>query len=106
MTGTAIRPSQLVEDYGMAQREVIVGSRIGLHARPAALFVKAATEQPVRITIRKGDGQPVDARSILRVLALGARNGDTVVLEADGEGAAQALDAVAIVVAEDHDDPA
>ena len=40
----------------MAQREVIVGSRIGLHARPAALFVKAATEQPVKITIRKGDG--------------------------------------------------
>ena len=34
----------------MAQRKVIVGSRIGLHARPAALFVKAATEQPIRIT--------------------------------------------------------
>ncbi len=89
----------------MAQREVIVGSRIGLHARPAALFVKAATAQPVRITVRKGDGPPVDARSILRVLALGARNGDTVILEAEGEGAAEALEVVAIVVAEDHDDP-
>jgi phosphotransferase system HPr (HPr) family protein len=31
----------------MAQREVIVGSRIGLHARPAALFVRVATEQAV-----------------------------------------------------------
>lgn len=90
----------------MAQREVIVGSRVGLHARPAALFVKAVSEQPVRITIRKGDGAPVDARSILRVLALGAKNGDTVVLEADGDGAVEALEAVAIVVAEDHDDPA
>jgi phosphocarrier protein HPr len=90
----------------MAQREVVVGSRIGLHARPAALFVKAATGQAVRITIRKGDGQPVDARSILRVLALGAKNGETVILEADGEGADEALDAVASVVAEDHDDPA
>jgi len=90
----------------MAQREVVVGSRIGLHARPAALFVKAATAQPVRITIRKGDGPPVDARSILRVLALGARNGDTIVLEAEGEGADEALDAVATVVVEDHDDPA
>jgi len=89
----------------VAQREVIVGSRIGLHARPAALFVKAATAQPVRITVRKGDGPPVDARSILRVLALGARNGDTVILEAEGEGAAEALEVVAIVVAEDHDDP-
>jgi phosphocarrier protein HPr len=90
----------------MAQREVVVGSRIGLHARPAALFVKAATEQPVKITIRKGDSAPVDARSILRVLALGAKNGDTVTLEADGDGAAEALELVASVVAEDHDDPA
>ena len=90
----------------MAQRTVVVGSRVGLHARPAALFVKAVSEQPVRITIRKGEGDPVDARSILRVLALGAKNGDTVVLEAEGEGADEALDAVAIVVAEDHDDPA
>jgi phosphocarrier protein HPr len=90
----------------MALREVIVGSRVGLHARPAALFVKAVAEQPVKITIRKGDGAPVDARSILRVLALGAKNGDTVTLEADGEGAVEALEAVATVVAEDHDDPA
>jgi phosphocarrier protein len=90
----------------MAQREVVVGSRIGLHARPAALFVKAATAQPVRITIRKGDGPPVDARSMLRVLTLGAKNGDTVTLEADGDGAEAALEAVAQVVAEDHDDPA
>jgi phosphocarrier protein len=90
----------------MAQRQVIVGSRIGLHARPAALFVKAATAQPVKITIRKGDRPPVDARSILRVLALGAKNGDTVVLEAEGDGAVEALEVVASVVAEDHDDPA
>ncbi len=49
----------------VAQREVIVGSRIGLHARPAALFVKAASQQPVKITIRKGDGAPVDALSLI-----------------------------------------
>ncbi|HEX9609610.1 MAG TPA: HPr family phosphocarrier protein [Candidatus Limnocylindria bacterium] len=90
----------------MAQREVIVGSRIGLHSRPAALFVKAVAQQAVKITIRKPEGVPVDARSILRVLALGAKNGETVVLEADGDGAEEALDAVAVVVAEDHDDPA
>lgn len=90
----------------MAQRAVVVGSRIGLHARPASMFVKSAAAQPVPITIRLGDGPPVDARSILRVLALGARNGDTVVLEAEGDGADVALDAVAAVVAQDHDDPA
>lgn len=90
----------------MARREVIVGSRVGLHARPASLFVKAAAAQSVPITIRMGDKPAVDARSILRVLALGAKNGDTVILEADGDGAESALEAVAAVVAEDHDDPA
>jgi phosphocarrier protein HPr len=95
-----------MEGESVAQREVIVGSRIGLHARPAALFVKAATAQPVKITIRKGDGPPVDARSMLRVLALGAKNGDIVILEAEGDGAVEALEVVATVVAQDHDDPA
>lgn len=90
----------------MAQREVIVGSKVGLHARPAAVFVKTVNAQPVRITIRKGDGDPVDARSILRVLALGANHGDSVILEADGDGASEALEAVAAVVAADHDEPA
>jgi len=90
----------------MAERQVVVGSRVGLHARPAALFVKAAAAQSVRITVRKGDGPPVDARSMLRVLALGARNGDLIVLEAEGDGAVEALEAVAAVAAEDHDDPA
>lgn len=89
----------------MAQRAVVVGSRVGLHARPASLFVKAAAAQAVPITIRMGDKPAVDARSILRVLALGAKNGDTVILEADGDGAEAALEAVATVVAQDHDDP-
>lgn len=89
----------------MAQRAVVVGSRVGLHARPASLFVKAAAAQAVPITIRMGDKPAVDARSILRVLALGAKNGDTVILEADGDDAEAALEAVATVVAEDHDDP-
>lgn len=90
----------------MAQRAVVVGSRVGLHARPASLFVKAAAAQAMPITIRMGDKPAVDARSILRVLALGAKNGDTVILEAEGDGAESALEAVATVVAEDHDDPA
>ena len=73
---------------------------------PPLMAQTPASAQPVRITIRKGDGPPVDARSILRVLALGAKNGDAVTLEADGDGAAEALEAVASVVAADHDDPA
>ncbi|MGH8893051.1 MAG: HPr family phosphocarrier protein [Actinomycetes bacterium] len=90
----------------MAQREVTIGSRVGLHARPAALFVQAATTSGVPVRISKGGGKPVDARSIIGVLALGARNGDTVVLEADGDGADVALDGLVDLLGQDLDDPA
>ena len=77
----------------MAERRVAVASAEGLHARPAAQFVKAATESGVAVTIGKAgtDGR-ADARSILAVLALDVRHGDEVVLRADGDGADDALD--------------
>ena len=87
----------------MPERRVAVGSKVGLHARPAALFVQAAAKQPVKVTIAKVGGDPVDARSILSVLALDARGGDEVVLVAEGEGADQALDELAALVARDLD---
>jgi phosphocarrier protein HPr len=88
----------------MPQRTVTVASRHGLHARPAALFVKAAAAQPVPVRIAVPGGRAADARSILAVLALGADHGAQVVLEAEGEGAEQALDALAALLAEDADD--
>ena len=90
----------------MAQREVEIGSRVGLHARPAALFVQAATAAPVPVRIGKQGGKTVDARSIIGVLSLGARNGDTVHLEADGDGADAALDSLVELLVQDLDDPA
>jgi len=87
----------------MATRTVTVGSASGLHARPAALFVAAAAAQPVRVTIRTGEKRPVPANSMLSVLSLGARCGTEVVIEADGEGADAALDALAELLARDLD---
>jgi phosphocarrier protein HPr len=87
----------------MPERRVVVGSKVGLHARPAAMFVQAAAKQPLKVTIAKSGGDPVDARSILSVLALDARGGDEVVLAADGDGADQALDELAALVSRDLD---
>jgi phosphocarrier protein HPr len=89
----------------MPERRVVVGSKVGLHARPAALFVQAAAKQPVKVTIAKEGRDPVDARSILAVLGLDVRGGEEVVLlaAADDDGAEAALDALAVVVATDHD---
>lgn len=87
----------------MPQREVTVGSSVGLHARPAALFVQAAAAQPVQVRVGKPGSDLVDARSILSVLSLDARGGDAIVLEAEGTGAEEALDALAALVATDLD---
>jgi phosphotransferase system HPr (HPr) family protein len=80
-----------------------VGSRIGLHGRPAAIVVKTAQQQQVTVRISTGEKPPVDARSIIAVLALGAHGGDTVTIEADGDGANAALDAMAAVLEKDLD---
>jgi phosphotransferase system HPr (HPr) family protein len=87
----------------MPAREVVVGSRIGLHGRPAAIVVKTAQAQPVVVRMSVGDRSPVDARSIIAVLSLGAHGGDTVTISADGDGADAALDAMAEVLAKDLD---
>jgi phosphocarrier protein len=87
----------------MAERRVVVGSTVGLHARPAALFVQAASRQPVPVWIAKPGQDRADARSILSVLALDARGGDEVVLSAEGEGADVVLDELAELVTQNLD---
>jgi phosphocarrier protein HPr len=89
----------------MATRRVVVGSRVGLHARPASLFVRKASSLPIKVTIAKDGGNPVDARSILAVLALDVRGGQEIILTAEGDGAEEALEELAGLVATDLDAP-
>jgi phosphocarrier protein len=87
----------------MPERRVKVGSKVGLHARPAAMLAKAAAAAPVPVTIRKEGGQPVTASSVLNLMTLGAMHGDEVVLSAEGDGADVALEELAALVATDLD---
>lgn len=87
----------------MVERRVVVASRIGLHARPAAHFVQAAARQPVAITIAKEGKDPVDAASILLVLALDVRGGTEVVLRAEGDEAEKSLDELTALLSRDLD---
>ena len=76
-------------------RTVVVAAGDGLHARPAAIFVRLATQQAAPVTVRRPGGEPVPATSVLGVLSLRVRAGDEVTLEADGPDAAAAVDALA-----------
>jgi phosphocarrier protein HPr len=89
----------------MATRRVVVGSKVGLHARPAALFVQAVNRQPVKVTIAKEGKAPVGVGSILIVLALDVRGGEEIILSAQGDGAEPALDKPADLVVRALDAP-
>jgi phosphocarrier protein HPr len=87
----------------MSQRTVTIASSVGLHARPAALFVQAATATGLPVQIGRTGQSPVDARSILGVMSLGAKHGEEVVLTADGDGADTALDELVALLSRDLD---
>jgi phosphocarrier protein len=87
----------------MAQVRVVVGSSIGLHARPAALLAKAAADSSLPVRIGRADTEGVNAASVLAVMGLGVRAGEEVVLSADGAGADEVLASLASLVSSDLD---
>lgn len=87
----------------MATRTVSIASSVGLHARPAALFVEAASATGLDIEIGRPGEDGVDATSILGVMALGAKYGEEVVLSAEGDGADEALEQLVALLSRDLD---
>lgn len=84
----------------MAKRTVVVGSKVGLHARPAALVAEAAGKYDDEILLSVEGEEPVDASSSMMIMTLGAENGAEVTVESDNEGA---VDAIADLIAQDLD---
>ncbi|RSM36188.1 HPr family phosphocarrier protein [Amycolatopsis balhimycina DSM 5908] len=87
----------------MSSKTVVIGSPVGLHARPAKLLVEAAARQPVPVKIGRSEDKLVDAASILGVMALGVRGGEEVLITAEGEGAESAVAEIAELLARDLD---
>ncbi len=77
----------------MVEREAVVGPEAGLHARPAAMFVRKARQFDSEIRVVKG-GREASARSPIKLQALGARKGDGILIRAEGEDAEAAVDAL------------
>ncbi|HEY0951387.1 HPr family phosphocarrier protein [Nocardioides sp.] len=84
----------------MPTKSVVVGSSVGLHARPAQLIAQAAEELDVEVLIGIPGGDPVDASSSLMIMTLGAGPGDTVEVSSDDESA---LETIAAMVEKDLD---
>jgi phosphocarrier protein HPr len=89
----------------ISQRRVAIASAVGLHARPASLFVSAARQTGLAITVTGPTGRIANAASILEVLSLGVACGQFVTLTASGEGADAALESLCTLLSTDFDTP-
>jgi phosphotransferase system HPr (HPr) family protein len=85
----------------MQSCDILVTHTVGLHARPAAEFVKTAGKFPCNITVCNltTAGKTVNAKSILSVLTLGVQQGHTIRIETDGEKEVEAMVALQELIA-------
>lgn len=88
---------QTSSDAATTTAQVSLPDDVDLHARPAATFVRAAMgfSSELRVAV---DEREVDAKSLLSILALGAKRGTSLRLRAEGEDAAAAIDALSRTV--------
>ena len=77
----------------MPEITVIVNHEVGLHARPASMFVQTAAKFSSDIDVTHGEAT-VNAKSILGVLTLGAHKDAEIIIKAEGEDAEDALQAL------------
>ena len=83
----------------MVTKQVEFINKTGLHARPASDFVMLAKKYESKITICKEGGEPVNAKSVVRLLAEGIGQGTKAELAAEGVDEAEAIEALVALVA-------
>ncbi len=81
----------------MPEITLIIHHEVGLHARPASAFVKTASKFKSTITVKHGE-RSSNAKSILGVLTLGAQKDAQIMINAEGEDALEALQALETLV--------
>lgn len=79
-----------VSELPRVEATVTLMNKVGLHARPASLFVRTAKKFKSKIRVIK-NSKNADAKNILSVLSLGAEKGDEIRLIAEGEDAEEAI---------------
>lgn len=88
----------------MPQITTTITHGVGLHARPASIFVQTAKRFTSNITVRNGDRR-ANAKSMVQVLTLAAKQGSEITIQAEGEDSEQALEALkALIDANFHEE--
>lgn len=89
----------------MVSDSVVITHDVGLHARPSVALTKVAKGFAAKIEIGgSADGPWIDAKSIVKVMAMKAKQHSTLFVRASGDDAAAAVAAITSLVARDFDD--
>lgn len=75
----------------MISKKFIINNKIGLHARPAALFVQVANKYQSEVIVKKDDAE-VNGKSIMGIMAIGVAGGETIEVILDGNDEQEAMD--------------
>lgn len=87
----------------MPTQEITITNKLGIHARPAAQFVKTANGFDAEITVEK-DGEEIDGKSIMGLMMLAAGHGSVLTITTEGPQAQEALEALISLVQRDFED--
>ncbi len=84
-------------------KELTIVNRLGLHARPAAMFVKIANRHKAELWVEK-DGEQVNGKSIMGLMMLAAGQGSKLLITADGSDAEKAVAEITDLIARKFDE--
>ena len=87
----------------MPSAEYTITNKLGIHARPAAQFVKTANSFDVEVTVEKDD-EEVDGKSIMGLMMLAAGHGSVLTVTTSGAQADEALEALGALISRDFED--
>ena len=84
----------------------LISHKIGLHARPSVKLTKLAKQYRSAIRLRVGDdGAWIDAKSVVKVMALKVKEGQSLAFEASGDDSGDAVSALVALVERNFDEP-
>jgi phosphocarrier protein HPr len=84
----------------MLERKLVITNKVGLHARPASLFVQVANKcaSDIKVCNLTTAGSPVNAKSIISILTLGVMQNHEILIQANGADEAEALERLSLLV--------
>ena len=92
------------DDKGpLVKKDLLITNKLGIHARPAAMFVKTANRFACDVFIEK-DGETINGKSIMGLMMLAAGPGSKLTVRAQGQDASQAVDEIEALIKRKFDE--